>query len=254
MTKAHAAEGIGTSTCEDEDARYEKGAAEIAQKREAWHGIVVTGLEFSASCSGVVLEISVVALWTWDINPEGVCNVSIEMCKARYHLRRMSECETRQYNNDGTAADKTRAKTKFVCSVLSYRSIVQSFNQAILQNQNGKVSFKFMEKLRASFDEQKDSVANSTPAISVTAGTSSSSNNTTDPQLRGRDAQRPTWVPKSLTDLNPIMYEYDGHSKLVKAAKAIAIVSLPTALVTTVHNDRHDDPRAEADSQKVRIR
>ncbi|KAG0696656.1 hypothetical protein DFH29DRAFT_879221 [Suillus ampliporus] len=49
----------------------------------------------------------------------------------------------------------------------------------ILPDQHSKVSF--MEKLRASFDEQKESVAHSTPAISATVGTSeSSSNNTTD--------------------------------------------------------------------------
>jgi hypothetical protein len=49
----------------------------------------------------------------------------------------------------------------------------------ILPDQYSKVSF--MEKLRASFDEQKESVAHSTPAISATAGTSKlSSNNTSD--------------------------------------------------------------------------
>ncbi|KAG2147972.1 hypothetical protein DEU56DRAFT_909322 [Suillus clintonianus] len=49
----------------------------------------------------------------------------------------------------------------------------------ILPDRHSKVSF--MEKLRASFNKQKESVAHSTPAISATAGTSkSSSNNTTD--------------------------------------------------------------------------
>ncbi|KAG2138337.1 hypothetical protein DEU56DRAFT_901311 [Suillus clintonianus] len=39
MMKVHAAEGVGTRTCEDENARDEKGAAEIAQKGAAEHGI-----------------------------------------------------------------------------------------------------------------------------------------------------------------------------------------------------------------------
>ncbi|KIK34912.1 hypothetical protein CY34DRAFT_17398 [Suillus luteus UH-Slu-Lm8-n1] len=139
----------------------------------------------------------------------------------------------------------------------------------ILPDQYSKVSF--MEKLRASFDEQKESVAHSTPAISATMGTSKlSSNNTSD--LGGILRKK-----RAAADSNSIMRTnghsttacnlctidwckvnhkgtvgqfalywdsldavakkvYDDRSKLVKAAKTTAIASLPTAtaLVTIV--------------------
>ncbi|KAG0708670.1 hypothetical protein DFH29DRAFT_994090 [Suillus ampliporus] len=135
-------------------------------------------------------------------------------------------------------------------------------------DQNSK--FSFMEKLQASFDEQKELAAHSTLAISVTVGTLSSSTNTTDlggimrkkhaaadsNSIMRTNAHSTTARNLCAIDWCKVNHKgmvgqfasywdnldavakkgYDDHSKLVKAAKATAIASLPTAaaLVTFV--------------------
>ncbi|KAG2031505.1 hypothetical protein BDR03DRAFT_972485 [Suillus americanus] len=75
-------------------------------------------------------------------------------------------------NNNSVPA--TLTTTIGACPYSTFQEGDSPDTHNIFPDQNSKVFF--MDKLQASFDEQKESATDSTPVISATAGTSSSNN------------------------------------------------------------------------------